>query len=575
MKREVLVGDWVQQLRGLPDASVDLVVTSPPYWALRDYGVPGQLGLEPSWREHMQNLMVGFREVHRVLKPTGNLWVNYGDTVSAATVGSRDAGSWIGKGRAPEAAHPANAPNRLSKADPRKHKLGLAWRLRFMLNDELGFISRSDVVWHKPNSMPLSMKDRATPKYEMFFHFVKQQRYFFDLDAIRNPFAEATVRRLTQESFEDQEGGPKDYGGTMSQRGALENLHAKVRVHPVGSPDKGAPPGQRKHSAQRAEHETWEARRARGSKKGPAPGQKPSSIDRASSFNVRVRDAKRGISDMKWGALAGATPEEIANSDDQGNRLKTPRDDERDASSLAANDVAGRNGSGWKNANRPKRVKTLGMDGTPSSPGARLPPERHEPGGPDEHGQYNALGANPGDVWEIPTTEEDDAVWNELWTIPNQPLKEAHFATFPEELARRAILSSCPREVCASCGLGRRIATTPPEMTDVYGRPDRAQGAREQAAGEAGSHKPRGSGMVGTGKVKRHVTGYTDCGCNAGWVPGVVLDPFAGAFTTCLVAAKEGRGFIGIELNERYVTIGRRRLAPYMRPLTSFGEAEA
>jgi len=500
MRRCILQGDAVEQLKTLPDASIDCCCTSPPYWALRDYGTPGQLGLEPSWREHMQALKRVFAEVHRVLKPTGNLWVNYGDTVSAATVGSRDAGSWIGKGRASEGAHPANAPNRLSREDPRKHKLGLAWRLRFMLNDELGFISRSDVVWHKPNSMPLSMKDRVTPKYEMLFHLVKKPRYYFDLNAIRKPY----------QSTE--------------------------------------------------EHESGDARLARGAKKTAAPGQKPDSIQRA-AFNVRVRDAHRGVSDMKWGSLhgAGATPAELARE----SAKKTPRDEDRDATTTL-------NGGGWSNA-KPARKKTLGKDGTPNSPGASVPPEMGEDGGPDENGQYNGLGANPGDVWWL--DEENDALGSETWTIPNQPFADAHFATYPEELVRRVLLASCPRQICTACGEPTR-AVYEAEIVDERGRP-RSEGARAKAATAAGSHRTPGADHAGTGRSVRRVKGHTACECGAAFAPGVVLDPFAGSFTTCLVAAKMALGFVGIELNEAYVQMGRKRLAPYMRPLDSFAEADS
>lgn len=518
MKRVILVGDTRERLRNdVDDDSVDCIVTSPPYWALRDYGVSGQLGLEPTWREHMANLREVFAECYCALKPTGSLWVNYGDTISAATVGSRDAGSWVGKGRAPEAAHPANAPNRLSKADPPKHKLGLAWRLRFMLNDDLGFISRADIVWHKPNSMPLSMKDRVTPKYEMLFHLVKKPRYWFDLDAIRKPFNP----------------DPRESCAPRLARGTQKPM----------------PPGQKADSLHRVRSDnTWEARRGASIHgKGPASGQKPHSTQRP-SFNLRVRDAQRGVSDLKWGTLDGkrttATPEDVA--------AYEPRDA------------------------KPRRDKTLDADalGPSKDRHLRLPPEKGEDGGPDANGQYGGLGANPGDVWEIPWTEADEEWDSAIWTIPNQPFREAHFATFPEELARRCIVSSCPREICTKCFLGRRLAVSAPEMVDERGRP-RKDGERFQAATESGSHRAPGEGMAGTGRARRLVLGYRDCGCGAPFTPGVVLDPFAGAFTVPFVAAREGRGFVAIELNPKYVDIGLRRVAPYMRPLGEFGGAEA
>lgn len=328
-RNEILVGDCAERMRELPAGSVDCVLTSPPYWALRDYAHADQIGLEPSWREHLAALHPVFTEAKRVLKPTGNLFVNYGDVVATGAGASKNAGGDTRPDRKKRAGalQPAMAPNRLPSMDPRKHKLGLAWRLRFMLNDDLGFISRADIIWHKPNQMPLSMADRVTPKYEMVFHFVKQPRYWYDLDPIRVPFSPATVLRMSQQSLDQQEGGPKDYGGSQSQLRARRNL-AKKFLKPVGASKKGAPPG--------------------------------SAVDRAA------------------------------------------------------------------------RVKTLEAPALAPARGGHLRPAP-EPG---EEGAFHPLGANPGDVW----------------TIGTQPFNGAHFATFPEELVRRLILSGCPSHTCADCG---------------------------------------------------------------------------------------------------------------------------
>lgn len=220
----ILEGDVLQRLPEIPDESVDCVVTSPPYWALRDYGVPGQLGLEPSWREHMAALLPVFREIHRVLKPTGNLFVNYGDTVLTNAGNSKNPGG-DAETRGASAVQPARSPNRFDRDGPgRKHKLGLHWRLRFLLNDELGFISRADIVWHKPNQMHLSMKDRVTPKYEMVFHFVKQPVYFYDLDPIRKPLEETADPRDL-----DRVRAAKDRADDLRARPGSKAFNIRVR----------------------------------------------------------------------------------------------------------------------------------------------------------------------------------------------------------------------------------------------------------------------------------------------------------------------------------------------------------
>lgn len=144
----------------LPKESINLVITSPPYWGLRDYGVKGQFGLEPTWQEYVCRLVTVGKEVMRILREDGSFYLNLGDTFQD------------------------------------KMKLGSPWRVRFALN-EIGWISRADIVWHKPNAMPSSVKDRLSGTYEMFFHFVKSKKYYFDLDAVRVPHKTVPGKGLT------------------------------------------------------------------------------------------------------------------------------------------------------------------------------------------------------------------------------------------------------------------------------------------------------------------------------------------------------------------------------------------
>lgn len=185
-QHRILVGDCIEMMRMLPDQSVHTCITSPPYFGLRDYGVDGQIGLEASPREFIESLVAVFREVHRVLRNDGTLWVNLGDSYASGGRGGggrymaeRGDGAWQGKG---------DATGWRSAPAGWKHKdlLGLPWRLAIALQDE-GWYLRQDIIWHKPNPMPESIKDRCTKAHEYLFLLSKSPRYYFDQDAIREP----------------------------------------------------------------------------------------------------------------------------------------------------------------------------------------------------------------------------------------------------------------------------------------------------------------------------------------------------------------------------------------------------
>ena len=185
-QHRILVGDCIEMMRTLPDQSVHTCITSPPYFGLRDYGVDGQIGLEASPREFIESLVAVFREVRRVLRNDGTLWVNLGDSYASGGRGGggrymaeRGDGAWQGKG---------DATGWRSAPAGWKHKdlLGLPWRLAIALQDD-GWYLRQDIIWHKPNPMPESIKDRCTKAHEYLFLLSKSPRYHFDQDSIREP----------------------------------------------------------------------------------------------------------------------------------------------------------------------------------------------------------------------------------------------------------------------------------------------------------------------------------------------------------------------------------------------------
>ena len=158
MSVRILVGDCLERLRTLPEESVHCVVTSPPYWGLRDYGVEGAIGLERTLQEHIDALVRVFREVRRVLRSDGTLWLNYGDAYRA------------------------------------KQLLMMPARVALALQAD-GWWLRSEIVWHKPNPMPESVTDRPTRAHEYVFLLTKSARYFYDADAIREPYSPTTFDR--------------------------------------------------------------------------------------------------------------------------------------------------------------------------------------------------------------------------------------------------------------------------------------------------------------------------------------------------------------------------------------------
>lgn len=194
----LLLGDALEQLRTLPDGSVDCIVTSPPYYGLRDYGTPGQYGLEATPAAYVETMRDLFAEARRVLADDGTLWLNLGDSYNNTAAGqnacnaNRD-GTSDAKQRTAEGLS-GRRRELLDKTLPAKNLLGIPWRTAFALQDD-GWILRNEIIWHKTNGMPESVRDRLSNRHEHLFLFTKSQRYAFDLDPIREPVSDDTKRR--------------------------------------------------------------------------------------------------------------------------------------------------------------------------------------------------------------------------------------------------------------------------------------------------------------------------------------------------------------------------------------------
>lgn len=184
-------------LRKMPNEFLDCVITSPPYWQLRDYGYDGQWGLEPTFQLYLEHLWEMMDEIYRVLKPTGTCWINLGDSFStqsgtnlAISKGNhkkQDSTHLVNRGESGNLLKDKSLPNKCLLLIPHRFAIGCIDR---------GWILRNDIIWAKRNGMPESVTDRFSKKHEYFFFMVKQEKYFFDLDAVRDKHKDSLLARI-------------------------------------------------------------------------------------------------------------------------------------------------------------------------------------------------------------------------------------------------------------------------------------------------------------------------------------------------------------------------------------------
>ncbi len=222
MTLTLINADCLIALRSLPAKSVQCCVTSPPYYALRDYGVPGQIGLEETPAAFVAKMVDVLGEVWRVLRDDGTCWVNLGDSYAGGGRGGNP-------GTSP---HVKQKSNRGSVRGPMpipaglkpKDLIGIPWRVAFALQAD-GWYLRSDIIWHKPNMMPESVSDRPTKAHEYIFLLTKSERYYYDSGAITEPCSESTHARVSQ-NVAAQVGSSRANGGAKTNG----NMKAVVRA---------------------------------------------------------------------------------------------------------------------------------------------------------------------------------------------------------------------------------------------------------------------------------------------------------------------------------------------------------
>jgi DNA modification methylase len=190
----IIQGDCLTELCKLPSELVDCVFTSPPYWGLRDYGVSGQIGLEIQPTEYINKIVEIFREIKRVLKSTGTVFLNIGDTFFGGNLGLGQPDNWKSLSTTNIEGYGHKSPEMLAFIEQRnklksnwlrpKQKMLIPERVAIAMQDD-GWLLRNSIIWHKINHMPESVTDRLTRSYETVFFFTKSEKYYFDLNSVR------------------------------------------------------------------------------------------------------------------------------------------------------------------------------------------------------------------------------------------------------------------------------------------------------------------------------------------------------------------------------------------------------
>ena len=232
----VIIGDCIEGIRTLPDQSVHTCVTSPPYFGLRDYGMAGQIGLEDTPDAFVARLVDVFREVRRVLRDDGTLWLNLGDSYGSfggntySGFNERYSGTG-GEGSKQDATLQGVTDRKADTGLRPKNLLGIPWRVAFALQAD-GWYLRQDIIWHKPNPMPESVTDRCTKAHEYVFLLSKSARYFFDAEAIKETVSDNEVTRARNNRADKGIVGPADLHGTgfgQSGQGGWERAGVATR----------------------------------------------------------------------------------------------------------------------------------------------------------------------------------------------------------------------------------------------------------------------------------------------------------------------------------------------------------
>jgi DNA modification methylase len=595
-KWRILCGDSVGQLKTLPSSSVHTCVTSPPYWGLRNYGVEGQLGLEKTPEEYVARMVDVFREVKRVLRDDGTLWLNIGDSYAANRsyqVPSTKGGPKHSPAQANQSSN--SVPPGLKPRD----LVGIPWMLAFALRSD-GWYLRSDIIWAKPNPMPESVTDRPTKSHEYLFLLSKSADYYFDQEAVKEPLAEASIARgpvklggKKGDDYEPKEDDPNfrngkhQWGREMDfSKGGGRNLRsvwtiatqpfsgAKLLADYVGADGKpykrsvdcpihGLRPAMDiprtdVDDGQRGDQENC----SQNTSKNPGPGlaSESASIPVLGWVQPMLSNGHEQTSENMDGNRTSFSGEvESQNPPDIEDR-KQIRASKRGLPSQEDSGIA---------ISRSKRTRRMGRAPSTNLPYTACVETRtdkprisKEPCSADSAAHSGESNTLPSDLDAHPLDKTHHRNAGIVSQCNCTIVVTDHFATFPEKLVEPCVKAGTSEKgVCMGCGgpwvrvVERRGETTTEKVK------------------RAGYSKKRGAG----GKLVRNALDYAGghgnnirelktlgwkptCSCNAEVVPATVLDPFCGSGTTGAVALRHGRDFVGVELNPDYIKLAEKRI---------------
>ena len=461
MINTIIKGHALDILKKLPNESVNCVVTSPPYWNLRDYSIEGQLGLEKTFEEYITKLCNIFDEVKRVLRKDGTCWINLGDSyggsgnASGHTKDTKNLGyktSEMG----------ATQGNQKSTGQYAKCLLDIPYRFSIEMINR-GWIKRNTIIWYKKNCMPSSADDRFTIDFEYLFFFTKNNKAIFWTN-------EKTLECIGKKPLGTKGIEGKDWEWRKCPR--CQGTGGETKINKKDAEKMGSPRA-RYHRITKQE----ECKRCNGLGK----------------IKVSFWTGHDYWFEQQF--------ENFLSNDYDRNRMAKARTEY---------------GGKWaQNSGGAIKTQRAFVDGY-------------------------AQGRNKRCVWIIPT----------------QPFPEAHFAVYPEGLIEIPIKAGCPEFVCKKCGKARV------KIYEYKGGTIGKSWHDHSKDLEKGMHQSLGGlDKQGDKPYQRVNRGYSDCGCNAGFESGIVLDPFVGAGTTALVALKQRKRFIGIEIKQEYIVMAKRRIA--------------
>jgi DNA modification methylase len=229
---QIIQGDAIREVKKIPSVSIDCVITSPPYWQMRNYGWKGQWGLERSYQAYLENLWRLMDEIMRVLKSKGTVWINLGDTYFGSGNGSGQHGKINLRSEQFEKVVPGKPNNHASNALRKKCQVLIPHRFAIGCI-ERGWIVRNDIIWAKPNGVPESVKDRFSKRHEYIFFMVKNSDYYFDLDVIRQPHKESSLERIKY-AMTAYAGDKKNPKGAFGKGNINGGAVKKVKLNPRG-----------------------------------------------------------------------------------------------------------------------------------------------------------------------------------------------------------------------------------------------------------------------------------------------------------------------------------------------------